>query len=51
MDRTNKVRNVKEGDEYYVNLNSFGASRAENAQKAKEPEQLRVNDVQSKALS
>lgn len=50
VDRTNKVRDVKEGDEHFVDLKDFGASRAENAQKAKQPEQQRVNDVQSKTL-
>jgi hypothetical protein len=42
---------VQEGDEHYVDLKDFGAARAENARKAKQPELQRVNDVQSKALN
>ena len=31
VDRTNTVRKTKPGDKYYVNLNHFGASRAQEA--------------------
>lgn len=38
---TNKVRGVQEGDEHYVDPRSFGAARAEEARKAKQPELIR----------